>query len=134
MAQQHQSSTHYVQVPATLTEMDGWGIVLISSTLVGDGAAQCMRFQTAWVTTPELDYPIAGAFPLGIYQDNELYLRLPGPLQPMLVARYGRELGQEYIWTPALTDHRAITDQLDVLQEAYRRARALGYSALFDAL
>ncbi|REG58543.1 hypothetical protein B0G80_1202 [Paraburkholderia sp. BL6669N2] len=131
MTRPPQSATHYVQTSAALTDIEEWGIALTSSRVVGEGASQCMQFRTAWVNTPAFDYPIAGAMPLGLYQGHELYVRLPaGHLPAMLVARYGRELGQEQTWLPAPAGNQAITVVADVLQEAHRRALALGYGTL----
>ncbi|MFT0172192.1 hypothetical protein ACLKMY_24820 [Paraburkholderia mimosarum] len=131
MTKPSQSATYYVQTSAALTEIEDWGIALISSNVVGEGASQCMRFRTVWANTPVFDYTIAGSMPLGYYQDHELYLRLPNShLTAMLVARYGREFGKEHTWLPAPAGKQVITVAPDVLQEAYRRARALGYDAL----
>ncbi|HDR9134109.1 hypothetical protein P4G95_26115 [Burkholderia vietnamiensis] len=132
MTEHKSSAIHRVTVPAPLIEFGEWGIVLTASTLVDVGTpAEQIRWSTAWAISLAPTAPSDEIVPLGYFDDHELTLCLGDDLPATLMARRVAEVDGYSAYHPGSVNDRPLGEQPPAVQEAYRRAIALGYGGAF---
>ncbi|KVS51662.1 hypothetical protein WK39_27340 [Burkholderia cepacia] len=134
MTEHKSSAVHRVTVPASLIEFAEWGIVLTGSRLVHVGTpAEQVCWSTAWAASPAPTVPSDDIVPLGYFDDHELTLCLGDDLPATLMARRVAEVDGYLAYHPASVNEGPLGEQPAAVQEAHRRAIALGYGSEFAA-
>ncbi|HHT8966376.1 TPA: hypothetical protein ACT5CR_005452 [Burkholderia cenocepacia] len=132
----HPSSTvERITIPGPLIDFGEWGIVLTGSKLVHEGtAAEQVRWSTAWAASSAPTAASDDIVPLGYFDDHELTLCLGDDLPATLMARRVAEVDGFSACHPGSLNNRPLGEQPPAVQEAYRRAIALGYGSEFVAV
>ncbi|HDR9036948.1 hypothetical protein L0Z31_09315 [Burkholderia vietnamiensis] len=128
------STVERITIPGPLIEFGEWGIVLTGSKLVNEGTpAEQVRWSTAWAASPAPTVASDDIVPLGYFDDHELTLCLGDDLPATLMARRVTEVDGFSAYHPGSANDQPLTEQPAAVQEAYRRAIALGYAGAFVA-
>lgn len=131
----HPSSTvERITIPGPLIEFGEWGIVLTSSNPVHVGTPkEQLRWTTRWASEPGPTTVSPDIVPLGYFDEHELHLCLGDDLPPTLMARRGAEGDDYHAYQPKAANGQPLTEQSAAIQQAYRRAFALGYGEFLGA-